>query len=268
MIRPLITSVQNQRIKDAVKMRDRRQRQRAGKCLVDGTREIGRAMEAGIELTEVFFCEELCQNREATHLLDAIRNTQLALQPCTLDVFAKLAFGDRAEGIVAIAETPRRTLVELTLQRDALVAVLVGIEKPGNVGAMLRSADGAGVDAVIVADGATDLYNPNCIRASLGTVFGLPVCEARSVEVLAWLRSRESRMLAARVDGAIAYTQADYRGPVAIVLGSEASGLSDEWQAADIQAIQLPMKGIADSLNVSATAAVLFYEALRQRSAG
>ena len=265
MIRPLITSVQNQRIKDAAKLRDRRQRQRAGKCLIDGAREISRAVKAGTQLTEIFFCEDLCQSSESSRLLDTLRNTEAVLQPCTLEVFEKLAFGDRAEGFVAVAETPHRKLEDLKLPAEALVAVLVGIEKPGNVGAILRSADAAGVNAVIVADGATDLYNPNCIRASLGTIFALPVCEASSEESLLWLRSRKGTLFAARVDGAIEYAQADFRGKVALILGSEADGLPDDWHADDIQAIKLPMNGTADSLNVSATAAVLFYEALRQR---
>jgi TrmH family RNA methyltransferase len=148
-----------------------------------------------------------------------------------------------------------------------LVAVLEGVEKPGNLGAVLRSADAAGVSAVIVADGRTDLYNPNAIRASLGTIFTMPLCEAAGGDVLAWLRERRFSILAARVNGAVPYTAVDYRGPTAIVLGSEAAGLSSIWTGDDIQAVRLPMLGAADSLNVSTAAAVLFYEALRQRSA-
>jgi TrmH family RNA methyltransferase len=151
-------------------------------------------------------------------------------------------------------------------QTAPLIAVLEGVEKPGNVGAVLRSADAAGVSAVILADGRTDLYNPNAIRASSGTIFSMPVCEATSSDVLAWLRERGFRIAAARVDGSVPYTKVDYRGPTAIVLGSEATGLSPIWSGNDIQAVRLPMLGAADSLNVSVTAAVLFYEALRQRT--
>jgi len=147
-----------------------------------------------------------------------------------------------------------------------LVAVLEGVEKPGNVGAVLRSADAAGVSAVILADPRTDLYNPNAIRASLGTIFTMPVCEAAGGDVLARLREHKYSILAARVDGAVPYTEVDYRRPTAIVLGSEAEGLSPIWSGDDIRAVRLPMRGAADSLNVSVTAAVLFYEALRQRS--
>jgi TrmH family RNA methyltransferase len=145
------------------------------------------------------------------------------------------------------------------------VAVLEGVEKPGNVGAVLRSADGAGVDAVIVADPRTDLFNPNTIRASLGAVFGAHVCTASSAEVRAWLAAAGVPLFAAKPQAAVSYSEADYRGGAAFVLGSEATGLSDAWSGADVTAIVLPMRGVCDSLNVSVTAAVLFYEAQRQR---
>jgi TrmH family RNA methyltransferase len=146
------------------------------------------------------------------------------------------------------------------------VAVLEKIEKPGNIGAVVRSADAAGVSAVIVADAAGDLYNPNAIRASLGTIFTLPVCAASSAETIAWLRKQKFKIFAARVDGAMDYAACDFAGPCAFILGNEAEGLSGDWHSDDITSIRLPMRGAADSLNVSATAAVLFYEALRQRS--
>ena len=141
---------------------------------------------------------------------------------------------------------------------NPLVAVLEGVEKPGNLGAMLRSADGAGVSALVVADPRTDLFNPNVIRASLGTVFSLPVAAAAPGDVLAWLRGHGLQILAARVEGAVSYTEVDYRRPTAIVLGSEAQGLTSHWSGDDVRAIRLPMLGVADSLNVSAVAAVLF----------
>jgi RNA methyltransferase, TrmH family len=183
----------------------------------------------------------------------------------TPEVFEKLQFGDRDDGLVVVAETPRRSLADLQLEAEPLVVVLEGIEKPGNLGAILRSGDGAGVDAVIVADGRTDLFNPNTIRTSLGTVFRSNVSEAATADAIAWLRERNLRIFTARPDAKTEYTAADVRGGVAIVLGSEAMGLSDQWNAADITPVRLPMHGIADSLNVSTTAAVLFYEARRQR---
>jgi TrmH family RNA methyltransferase len=158
-----------------------------------------------------------------------------------------------------------RTLEDLVLPPEPLIAVVEGVEKPGNLGAILRTADGAGLHAVIVAESATDLFNPNIIRASVGTVFAVPVSVASSGEVLTWLQARQIAVVAARVDGSVDYTDADYRGAVAIALGSEARGLSGAWAELARASVRVPMLGVADSLNVSATAAVLFYEALRQR---
>jgi TrmH family RNA methyltransferase len=177
----------------------------------------------------------------------------------------KLSFGHRVEGVVAVAHPPVRTLADLTLANDAVVAVVEGVEKPGNLGAIVRTADAAGIAAVLVAEGGTDLFNPNAIRASLGAIFSVPVCAATSDESLSWLRKERFRLLAARVDASAEYTSADFRGRAAIILGSEAHGLSNHWQGADIMPIRLPLLGGVDSLNLSATAAVLFYEALRQR---
>ncbi|MCD4728360.1 MAG: RNA methyltransferase, partial [Pirellulales bacterium] len=237
-------------------------------------RELLRAIDAGVKLLEMFVCRPLRENEDSQRLLASLPQSGGEVLEVSEAVFEKLAFGRRAEGVLGVAETPRNTLDSLSLRWGGsstatptfpLVAVLEGVEKPGNVGAVLRSADAAGVSALIAADPRTDLYNPNAIRASLGTIFTMPVCEATSDDALAWLRKNGFRIFAARVDSAVDYTEEDYRGPTAIVLGSEAEGLSSLWTGEDIQAVRLPMLGAADSLNVSATAAVLFYEALRQR---
>ncbi len=261
-----ITSRQNPRVKDAVRLRDRRHRQKQGRILVDGARELIRAIGGGVRMLEIFVCEPLCTGHDATRLLQTLPDCGAEILPVTEPVFEKLTFGDRAEGLLGIAEMPRPTLGQLALPDDPLVAVLEGVEKPGNVGAVLRSADAAGVSALIVADGRTDLYNPNAVRSSLGTIFTLPVCEATTGETLDWLRGRGLTICAARVDGSVEYTEVDYRRATAVVLGSEAEGLSAAWSADDVTPMRLPMLGVADSLNVSATAAVLFYEALRQRN--
>jgi len=262
----LITSLQNPHVKDAVKLRDRRHREKQGRILIDGARELQWAMAAGVRLVEVFVCEPLCRSEEARQLLFTLPSSGAAIYRVAEPVFAKLAFGERAEGVLGVAATPEAGLDRLRLPDLPLVAVLEGVEKPGNVGAVLRSADGAGVSALIVADAQTDLYNPNAIRASLGTIFSVPVAAAATADTLAWLRRRGLAIFAARVDGSIPYTEADFRGPAAIVLGSEAKGLSPAWSGPDVTATGLPMAGVADSLNVSAAAAVLFYEARRQRS--
>jgi TrmH family RNA methyltransferase len=263
--RSRITSRQNPRVKEASRLRSRRARQRQGRFLIDGGREISLAISAGVRCLEAFVCEELCMSPECRDALRAVESSGAEMFSVTPLVYAKLAFGQREDGILVVAEARRQRLDNLQLPLKPLVAVIEGVEKPGNLGAILRSADAAGVDAVISADGRTDLYNPNTIRASLGTVFRPNVCEATSTDTLRWLRDRGITIFAARPDADQLYTQVDMRGATAIVLGSEAAGLSAAWIGAGIQPVRLPMRGLADSLNVSTTAAVLFYEALRQR---
>jgi len=262
-----ITSLHNPHVRSALRLRDRRHRQRQDRILIDGARELGRAIAAGVRLVEVFVCGPLCQSDEARRVVAALAGSPARILHVTEAVFEKLAFGDRTEGVLGVAETPASALADLRLPDRPLVAVLEGVEKPGNVGAVLRSADAAGVSAMIVAGPGTDLFNPNAIRASLGTIFTVPAAAATTAETLAWLRRHKLAIYAARLDAAVAYTEVDYRRPAAIVLGSEAGGLSGDWSAGDVTAVRLPMLGQADSLNVSAAAAVLFYEALRQRTA-
>jgi TrmH family RNA methyltransferase len=260
-----ITSLQNQRVKDAAKLRERRERRKQGRILIDGAREIRLAIEGRVELSEVFVCESLCHSSDCLRLLEQLATLPIQQSRVAAAVFEKLAFGDRAEGVLAVAKTPQRQLSDLVLPRSPLVAVLEGTEKPGNIGAVLRSADAAGVSALIVADPRTDLFNPNTIRASLGTIFTVPVCCAPASEVRDWLVEHRLGIFAARVDAKTLYTDADFKRPAAIVLGSEAEGLSSIWSGPNVTPLRLPMRGRSDSLNVSATAAVLFYEALRQR---
>jgi RNA methyltransferase, TrmH family len=261
----LITSLQNPRVKAAARLRERSGRDDQGRIIIDGVRETSRALAADVDVVELYVVPELCRDEQHQRLLATAKHVErLDVSP---HVMEKLAFGHRVEGIVAVARPPKKQLGDLKLPNQPLVAVVEGAEKPGNLGAIVRTADAAGVAAVIVADGGTDLYNPNAIRASLGAIFTVPVCNASSAEALAWLRQNRFRIFAARVDVAVQYTSVDFRGPAAIALGSEAQGLSEEWQAADITAIHLPLLGTVDSLNLSATAAVLFYEALRQRGA-
>lgn len=262
----IITSQQNQRVKDAIKLRDRRGREKLQRIIIDGVREIGRALRANLAWDEAFVCERML-DEGASAVFAQLQSAHAQMLQVTPPVFAKLAYGGRSEGIVAIAKTPRRDLDGLELGPAPIVAVLEGIEKPGNVGAVVRTADAAGIDAVLLASPQTDPFNPNTIRASQGAIFTLPVAAGESVEVRSWLQKRQFRLLAARVDGMVDYREADFHGPVAIVLGSEAGGLTDAWRGANITDVRLPMLGEIDSLNVSVTAGVLFYEALRQRGA-
>ena len=261
----VLTSFANPRIKAAIALRDRRERDRTGLTIVDGARELRRALEAGVEVIEAFVCEPLLAGPDARAALDLLGASATTLQHTNEPVFARIAFGERAEGLLAVVRIPSTGLEAIALPPDPLVLVIEGVEKPGNVGAVLRSADGAGVDAVIAASPRTDLFNPNAIRASAGTIFTVPLGAAATPEVLAWLRAGGVRIVAARVDAERLYTDADLTGSVAIALGAEADGLTDAWTGDGVETVRLPMLGVADSLNVSVTAGVLAYEARRQR---
>jgi TrmH family RNA methyltransferase len=265
MAPPLITSIHNPRVKRAARLRDRRGRKQQNRMLVDGLREIQRACTAGIETEELYVCESMLDAMTRSSAMELAATFDVEIMRVTEEVFRKLAFGQRAEGVVLVGIPPKRRLDDLSLDTNAMIAVLESVEKPGNLGAVLRSADAAGVSAVVVADALTDLYHPNAIRASLGAVFTVPVCAASTDEVIRWIRQRHVATFAARVDGAVPYTEVDYRQPCAVVLGREATGLSAAWHDSWVTPIKLPMLGTVDSLNVSVTAAVLFFEALRQR---
>lgn len=264
----MITSTRNPRLRAAAALRERRARQRTGRFLVDGVREIGRALDGGFQVVEAFVEPvAIARSLERQALADRLSGTGAPLVRVGPDALAQVAFGDRSEGIVAVVAVPeRRALVDLALPTIPLVIVLEGAEKPGNVGAVMRSADGAGASAVILADPVADPWNPNLIRASLGTVFALPLRVASSTETRDWLIGRGIQVVATRVDAAIDYDRVDYATPTAIVLGSEAQGLSDVWSGDAIVAARLPMLGTADSLNLAAAAAVFCYEARRQRA--
>lgn len=260
-----ILSPSNPRIREAARLRYRAARDATGTTLVDGGREFLRALQAGVSVETLFVCQPLIHSAEAQASLERATATGIETVECSEAAFAKLAFGDRAEGVVGVVRPPKRALDDLILPAAPLIVITEDVEKPGNLGAILRSADGAGADAVIAAQGGTDLYNPNVIRASIGTVFTLPVIAAPAADVRTWLEVRGVRVVVAVVDAERLYTGADLRGPLAVVLGSEATGLSDAWRGAGVEAVRLPMLGVADSLNVSAAAAVLLYEARRQR---
>jgi TrmH family RNA methyltransferase len=270
---PIIDSPTNPRIREALRLRDRRQRDETGLTLVDGGRESLRAMEAGAVIETAFICAARIGSNEARRVAEKVRQSfePFGASIEVLDVseraFDRLAYGDRADGVVLVVRSPGTRLEDLVLPASPLVVVTEDVEKPGNVGAILRSADGVGASAVVVV-GGTDLYNPNVIRASVGTVFSVPIGTASGAGVVvAWLRAAGVRIVATRVDATLLHVDADLTGPVAIVLGNEANGLSDAWLVPDVEAVRLPMLGAADSLNVSAAGAVLLYEAWRQRRA-
>ncbi len=262
---PDVSSRQNPRFKAALALRDARERRARGHILVDGAREIGRALDAGVPLVEAWVAVERVRSDAAAALLPRLAASSGEFIEATPELLARLAYGERDEGIVAVLETPPTDLDRLELPERPLIAVVERVEKPGNLGALLRSADGAGVDVVIVADPVSDIWNPNAIRASLGTIFSLPLAAASSTEALAFLREHGIAILTARVGAETDYDAADLTAPVALVVGAETIGLTEAWEGEGVTPLNIPMLGLADSLNVSASAAVLFYEARRQR---
>ncbi len=262
----IITSIQNPRIKAVARLRDGGARHRQNAIIIDGDRELARAQDADVTISEVFHCPTLIARANAQNRIESIRASGVLLTEVTEPVFAKIGYGDRAEGIVAVAERPKIGLSDLQLGVRPLVGVVERVEKPGNLGAILRSADGAGVNAILAVGPVTDIYGPNVIRASLGTAFTVPLVEVSAGDAIGWLMGRKLAIVAAAPDTSALYTDVDFTAATAVVLGSEAEGLTPAWNGPGITRVSVPMLGRADSLNVSATAALFFYEALRQRT--
>lgn len=261
-----ITSLQNPRIKDTVRLLDRRTRRQTGLTRIDGARELLRALEAGVVPETVFVCEELVREGEGRAALDACRDAEVSLQPVIASVSEKLAFGDRREGLCAVISWQARSLSELVLNDAPLLLVVQAVEKPGNLGALLRTADAAGVDALLVCDPVTDITNPNTIRASLGTLFTVPIAVCDEAAARSFLETHGIAMYTMRPEAEKLYWDQDLRGPAALVLGAEDQGLGVSWEGAQVEALRLPMAGAADSLNVNVSASIVAFEALRQRS--
>ena len=266
----MITSPANPRVREAARLREADARRATGLTLVDGLREIDRAVASGVEIPEAFLDVEAPEDIARDDLVRRLEARGTHVVALSRRPFEKVAFGSRNEGLVALARFQARSLDGFTVSAARPVFVVEGVEKPGNLGAILRTCDAAGIAGVIACGGGTDPANPAAIRASLGTVFALPLAVASTTEAIAWCGRERRRVVAALPGGTRLWHEARLTGATAIVLGSEATGLSDDWQrAADtgtiaLETIRLPMQGIADSLNVSATAAVLAYESLRQ----
>ena len=277
-----ITSLQNPRIKLLVKLRDRRPRDEAGVFLVEGYRQIRRALEKQVRLTEVYYSADWFLGENEPALLAQAEAAGAVLYDLSKEAFAKVAYRERPDGLLAVAPQWHHSLADLadwlglepgpggsTAPSPTRIApfllVVEAIEKPGNLGTILRSADAAGVQALIVCDPVTDLFNPNVVRASTGVLFSVPVVIARSEEVQPWLRHHRTRTVATTPAAASLYTAVDLRGPLAIVMGSEQYGLSDFWLRAADERVRIPMAGQADSLNVAMATIITLFEAVRQR---
>ena len=263
-----ITSPSNPKIKEIAKLRQRSHRDEAGALLVEGYREIKRALDNDYRPWRIVTCPALYMGGHEDLLVARCVEAGADHLVCTPPAFEKISARDRPDGLIAIGPQIHRTLADLVLPPDALVIVAEAIEKPGNLGTILRSADSAGAAAVIVCDPCTDIQNPNVVRASIGTLFSVPVAVATSAETIAFLHERGFRILAATPHATALYTDFDLAGCTAIVVGAEQYGLSDAWLKSDaIQPVRIPMLGQCDSLNVASATTILLYEAVRQRVA-
>lgn len=262
---PLISSLQNPHVKYAVKLRKRSHRDKAGLMIIEGLRELKRALDNQQWPVSLFYCEEFLLKNQVSGLIQQCREHGAEIYKCAPGVFRKIAYRKNPEGVLAVASQIKRTLDDLKITLHPLIIVAESIEKPGNLGTILRSADAAGVNAVLVCDHCTDIYNPNVVRASIGTLFCLPVIETSSQEAIEWLHKHHIQILAATPSAEQEYTEKDLRQGTAIIVGTEQHGLSDLWMnEADVK-VRIPMQGQADSLNVASATTILLFEAVRQR---
>jgi len=257
----LITSTQNPKVKNLLALEKPRERRKQCLFIVEGKKEIGMAIDAGYKIGNLFFCEELISIQE----VKSMATTDQLLIPVIRDVFEKIAIRENSGGVLAVAEQKAHRLEQIELSDSPLLLILEGVEKPGNLGAILRTADAAGIDAVIICDPHTDFYNPNVIRSSVGCVFTQQVASATSEETIKWLKERNVAIYCTYLKASKPYHTVDFSGPSAIIMGTEATGLSDTWVNNSSANIIIPMQGTIDSMNVSTAAAVVVFEAKRQR---
>lgn len=286
-----ITSAQNRKVKELLTLVEKsKERSAAGLFVVEGQRELGHCLDAGFIPETLFICGDvmavqnnavnvaktghLTENIEGKDGLDALiakaeaLNSRLGVVQIPAFLYEKVAYRGSTEGIIAEVHSVPRSLEDLRLGEKPLVMVLESVEKPGNLGAVLRSADAAGADAVIVCDPLTDIWNPNLIRSSVGAVFSVPVAVCTSADAIAFLKKRGIRILTAQLQDSEWYYDTDMTGATALVMGTESTGLTQAWRDSADAHIKIPMLGRLDSLNVSVSAAVLLYEAVRQRKGG
>lgn len=259
-----ISSPQNPRIKAVARLRERRERDNSGRMLVEGHDELALALDCGLRPEELYYAPDSASSAELA-LVARCGDLGAALVEVTRAVLEKLAYREHPGALLAVAAVPSCRLDDLLLPQQPLLVVAEALEKPGNLGAILRSADAAGADGVIVCDGRTDLFNPNVVRASKGTIFRVPVAQCTAGELFPWLAERGIRIVAATPSATADFWATDLRGALAFAVGSEREGLSVDWlRRAEVQ-VRIPMHGQVNSLNVAQATTLLLYEALRQR---
>ena len=259
-----ITSAQNPFIKSLVLLQEKaKARKQSGQFLIEGIREIELAIKGNYQLETLLFVSEVISETEVRKLMGKISSPDLI--EISKEVYQKLAYRDTTEGIIAVAKTKSHSLTELQLPENPLLLIMESIEKPGNIGAMLRTCDAAKVDAVLIADAKTDLYNPNMVRSSVGCLFTNQIAVGTTEEIIDYLQQNNINFYSATLQNSTSYHTQDFTKPTALVVGTEATGLSKAWREKATQNIIIPMQGEIDSMNVSVAAAVLIFEAKRQR---
>lgn len=263
-----LVSPRNAEIRELLKLRDRRTRDREGLFLIEGRREVTRAVQADVRIRTLYLCDGFGGPAGMTDLIDNLQLLGVEAVAVSEAAFSRLSMREKPDGVLALAESWTVDLRQLELPAEPLLLIVDGVEKPGNLGALLRTADAAGADAVFVTGDGTDLFNPNVVRASMGSLFARPVAHVAQTELISWLERRGFRLIATSPAAHQSYWDTDLRGGCAIVLGTEHDGLGMAWQEAADDLVLVPMHGLADSLNVATTGALLLYEALRQRRQG
>lgn len=259
-----ITSLQNTRIKNIVKLGKSKERKAQDLFILEGARELSLALSANYVLDSVFICPEIFAKSDYPTVLDSV--PQSLKYEVSAQVFHKIAYREGSDGLIALMKPKQHTLDNLKVNKEPFIIILEAVEKPGNLGAILRTADASKADAVIVCDPLTDVYNPNTIRSSVGCIFTVPTAFCTSEEALTWLKTNNITSFAAELKASEWYHEMDYRKGSAIIMGTEADGLTSFWLNNADKRIKIPMRGKIDSLNVSVSTAVITFEAMRQRN--
>lgn len=264
MLCNIITSAQNPKIKEVVSLRERKNRKEKNLTIVEGACEVLHAIEAKAQIQSIFICPDTIEPSTRIEVEKKINKDKVSAYELSKDVFEKISFGSRNEGILALAQIRKLQFEEIKVKAKSIFLVIEGIEKPGNLGAILRTADAGGVDGVIVSSDKIDIQNPNVIRASLGAFFTVKVYESTSAEAIKFLKENKVKIASASPDAKTFHTEADLKAPLAFVLGSEHAGLTKDWIENSDLNVKIPMFGKVDSLNISTSAAILIFEAVRQ----
>jgi RNA methyltransferase, TrmH family len=261
----IITSLTNPNIKFVRSLRSKKARDESGLSILEGYRAVSRGMECGVKFTKCYYTPKLFLGKNETALISALSNIGTEIQEVSDTILAKIAYRDRPEGIIGIMKQKKHSLSTLPIDPNGLYIVAESIEKPGNLGSILRSADAVGATGVILCDKRTDIYNPNVITASTGALFSANLAEASAEEAYKWLQDKKIKILAATPEAKKIYSEVNLKEGIAIIVGTEQVGLTDFWKSKANINIKIPMLGYIDSLNVATATTVVMYEAARQR---